>query len=148
MNKHLKGIILFIIYLIIIIYLPFIVYTFALTLIHFKFIFSVFVFYFYVAFSLLQVFKIQWLLLLIPAILIIKTSKNPFIIRLLTDLRLNNKLLLLALFFDIAVLIIEFNLIEQKLGFQLYSIYYSLTGNYLIIYLFTLFYNFKKKNSQ
>ncbi len=148
MNKHLKGIILFIIYLIIIIYLPFIVYTFALTLIHFKFIFSVFVFYFYVAFSLLQVFKIQWLLLLIPAILIIKTSKNPFIIRLLTDLRLNNKLLLLALFFDIAVLIIEFNLIEQKLGFQLYSIYYSLTGNYLIIYLFTLFYNLKKKNSQ
>lgn len=148
MNKHLKGIILFIIYLIIIIYLSFIVYTFALTLIHFKFIFSVFVFYFYVAFSLLQVFKIQWLLLLIPAILIIKTSKNPFIIRLLTDLRLNNKLLLLALFFDIAVLIIEFNLIEQKLGFQLYSIYYSLTGNYLIIYLFTLFYNLKKKNSQ
>lgn len=148
MNKHLKGIILFIIYLIIIIYLPFIVYTFALTLIHFKFIFSVFVFYFYVAFSLLQAFKIQWLLLLIPAILIIKTSKNPFIIRLLTDLRLNNKLLLLALFFDIAVLIIEFNLIEQKLGFQLYSIYYSLTGNYLIIYLFTLFYNLKKKNSQ
>jgi len=100
-----------------------------------------------ILFGLGAEFKIQWLMILIPIIIIRKNSKNPLLLRLLTDIRLNNKILLVGICFDILMTAILYFLNNYLLDIYtiFYLVYLSFTSNYIVIYFYALLQSRRKR---
>lgn len=144
MNKDVKELILFVAYFIFVIFFP-VLYVPALKA---AFYYSSPDLFGWLAVGittticLLAEFKIQFLMILIPVLKIRKTTKNPLLLRLFRDIKLNNKILAIGFSFDLLVLASIFIISMQTKHeddvfhfFIIYLIYFSFTINYIVIYL-------------
>ena len=133
--------ILFIVYFILISYLPLIIWV-------------LFVFYFttditniftgiistiIILLSILTLFKIQWLFLYIPVLKIINKPTNILPDKIFKNVKIADKIMLSFILIDVLVIIINYNLICDTFNnIWFYIIYLSFSSNYLIIYHLTI----------
>ncbi len=133
--------ILFIVYFILISYLPLIIWV-------------LFVFYFttditniftgiistiIILLSILTLFKIQWLFLYIPVLKIINKPTNILPDKIFKNVKIADKIMLSCILIDVLVIIINYNLICDTFNnIWFYIIYLSFSSNYLIIYHLTI----------
>ncbi len=141
MIKSVIKLILFIVYFILISYLPLIIWV-------------LFVFYFttditniftgiistiIILLSILTLFKIQWLFLYIPVLKIINKPTNILPDKIFKNVKIADKIMLSCILIDVLVIIINYNLICDTFNnIWFYIIYLSFSSNYLIIYHLTI----------
>lgn len=141
MIKSVIKLILFIVYFILISYLPLIIWV-------------LFVFYFttditniftgiistiIILLSILTLFKIQWLFLYIPVLKIINKPTNILPDKIFKNIKIADKIMLSCILIDVLVIIINYNLICDTFNnIWFYIIYLSFSSNYLIIYHLTI----------
>lgn len=141
MIKSVIKLILFIVYFILISYLPLIIWV-------------LFVFYFttditniftgiistiIILLSILTLFKIQWLFLYIPVLKIINKPTNILPDKIFKNVKIADKIMLSFILIDVLVIIINYNLICDTFNnIWFYIIYLSFSSNYLIIYHLTI----------
>jgi len=146
MKKNITGLTAFIMYFILVMFLPLLAVIFETNtaLANNNSLFDTFLFMPSVLLMLPILFKLQWLLLILPTIILKKRTKNPLLINLFTNLKLNNRILIFGIIFDIFVVIFTqtLNLYDTFYNI-LYLLYISFTSNYIVIYLIVLLH--KKK---
>jgi len=148
MKKNITGLAAFFMYFILVMFLPLLAAINANNnvLADNSYFFSTYIYLPSLLLMPLFIFKLQWLLLILPTIILKKRTKNPLLINIFTNLKLNNRILIFGIIFDIFVVIFTQTLNLYDTVYNIfYLLYLSFTSNYIVIYLIVLLHN-KKQN--